>query len=154
MAPRTADERTELARQELAARVRAAMGYAGLKLDDIVERCELVTAASIRRTVGARRETPRTELLQIAEACGVPWSWFAQGEWKTNGAVDSDGNGHSDGYLSFGEGTDQERIVVLETYVAVILRALAVLGIDATSLPELETRQQTPPAPLHVGDSR
>ena len=115
------------------------MGYAGLKLDEIVERCELLTAANIRRTVGARRDTPAAELMQIAGACGVPWSWFESGQWDTSTA-----NEQAD--LRFGEGTLEQRLIVVETYLAVVAKALAMQGIEAESLRRLDTRQPALPA--------
>jgi hypothetical protein len=97
------------------------MGYAGLKLDDIVERCELVTAANIRRTVGARRDTSSLELAQIAAACGVPYSWFERGEWSTSERVDKEP-------LAFGQGSVEDRVRVLEHYVSVLLTQVASLS--------------------------
>lgn len=114
------------------------MGYAGLKLDDIAARCELVTPASIRRTVGARRDTPTAELVQIAAACGVPWSWFESGVWDSAREAEAP-------ELRFGEGSLDQRVLVLETYVALMARALAALGIDALPQPLSDAR---PPAPL------
>jgi hypothetical protein len=117
-----------------------------LKLDDIVERCELVTPANIRRTVGARRDTPAAELYQIAAACGVPWSWFEVGEWTTAPHAEV----HE---LRFGEGTLDQRVIVLETYVAVMAKALAMQGIALESLPRSGTRQPTPQELLHGAGS-
>jgi hypothetical protein len=104
-------------RQRIAARVRAAMGYAGLRLDDIVERCDSVTAANIRRTVGARRDTPQIELVEIAAACDVPLSWLDRGEWNDNTPAEADA-------ISFGEGSVEQRLLVVETYLGRVLRAL------------------------------
>jgi hypothetical protein len=139
-----AESTADAQRREVAARVRAAMGYAGLKLDDIAARCELVTPANIRRTVGARRDTPTAELVQIATACGVPWSWFESGVWDTTTAAEAP-------ELRFGEGSVDQRVLVLETYVALMARALSTLGIDELPqplpdgrLPSPRERRQTP----------
>jgi hypothetical protein len=139
MPARTGDESIDAARREVAARVRAAMGYAGLTAEQLVSRCELVTVANLRRTVGAKRDTPALELVQIADACGVPWSWFSTGEWHASSTVEnSDAAAVAESatnYLRFGEGTSDERLLMLETYMAIVLRALAVLGNDAVQLP-------------------
>lgn len=118
------------------------MGYAGLKLDDIVERCELVTPANIRRTVTARRDTPVAELVQIAQACGVPWSWFDQGRWDVESPDEKP-------ELRFGQGSTEDRLLVLETYVAVMAKALAMLGIETVSQLPPDMHQQLLPGVPH-----
>jgi hypothetical protein len=94
-------------RKELAARVRAAIAYAHLKLDDIVERTSF-THANINRTVGARRNTPEHELVEISNACQVPLDWFLHGRWNTNVPVK---------IPDLGKGTIAQRMAVVEQRV-------------------------------------
>jgi hypothetical protein len=130
------------------------MGYAGLTAPDLVARCELLTTANLRRTVGARRDTPALELVQIAEACAVPWSWFESGHWETTQANGSDDVAAASGYLRFGEGSVDERVLMLETYMGVVLRALTVLGSDVAPLPAPAARPRTRAKRTHADPDR
>lgn len=82
----------------LPARLRAARAFAGLTQPELAEKIELgqVTYALSEK---GQRETPRRELLAIAEACEVPM-WFLEGGWegwraKGPGASEVDAEGRA-----------------------------------------------------------
>lgn len=64
----------------LPSRLRAARAFAGLTQPELADKIELgqVTYALSEK---GQRETPRRELLAIAEACEVPM-WFLEHGWK------------------------------------------------------------------------
>jgi hypothetical protein len=107
-------------RQELASRVRAAMAYAGLSRHEVADRCELLSEAKVRRTLDAMRDTSPLELAQLANACDVPLSWFQRGEWSVDDHASRDAPP-----LVFGQGSLDDRMRVVEHYLALLLNEAA-----------------------------
>lgn len=104
-------------RKELAARVRAALAYAGLTRHDVAEQCEALTEAKIRRTLDAMRDTTALELAQLSVLCNVPMSWFERGEWSVDAHASRD-----EAPLVFGQGATEDRLRVVEHYLTLLLR--------------------------------
>ena len=66
---------------ETGRRIRTARAYAGFRnRSSLAERLE-VSKETVQRIEGGQREVKRSELLAIAEACGVPM-WFLEGGWE------------------------------------------------------------------------
>jgi hypothetical protein len=69
----------------IAARVRAALAYSGLRNPEVLERMGgLMSDATLRRITSAAnpRGASEHELAKLAEACGVPRAWLELGEWS------------------------------------------------------------------------
>lgn len=70
-----------MAKSEIGRRVRAARAYAGFRnRAALAARLEL-SKETVQRIEGGQREVKRSELLAIAEACGVPM-WFLEDGWE------------------------------------------------------------------------
>jgi transcriptional regulator with XRE-family HTH domain len=70
-----------MSKSETGRRIRTARAYAGLRnRSTLAERLE-VSKETVQRMEGGQREVKRSELLAIAEACGVPM-WFLENGWE------------------------------------------------------------------------
>lgn len=110
---------TDIPPGEIAARIRAAIGYSGEDAREIAERLGVSEATLRRRTARQNPSGARSmdELYRIAEACGVPPGFMAEG------------------FTGLGQtaGTD-ERLDRLEQAIMLIGQELA------DELPELQQR--------------
>src|SRR4051812_8393944 len=121
-------------RQEIAARVRAAMGFAGLSYDRIAELSgDSVTPINLRRICWGKRDAKPVELAALARVLHVPMSWFEHGLWTRNADLAVVVESASPEIVSFGEGSLENRVSVLERYVADLLNSA--------------TRSALPPSP-------
>lgn len=110
---------TDIPPGEIAARIRAAIGYSGEDTRHIAQRLGISEATLRRRTARQRPSGARSmdELYRIAEACGVPPNFMAEGFGP---------------YLSTETPTADERVDRLE-------RAVMLIGAElAGQLPELQ----------------
>jgi len=99
--------------------VRAALAYAGLGIDEAISKIGgAFGAATLRRITSTAhpRGASLDELWLIADACGVPRSWFADGEWKDKPAAVAAVP------QPFGQGTPEQRLETVERYLAALLR--------------------------------
>lgn len=68
-------------KSETGRRIRTARAYGGFRnRATLAERLE-VSKETVQRIEGGQREVKRSELLAIAEACGVPM-WFLEDGWE------------------------------------------------------------------------
>lgn len=107
--------------QRVAARVRAAIAYCGLRLDDVGQRSG-VGAPKLRRITSAsnpRGATP-LEMWAIADACGVPRAWLELGEWSETGSGLP--APRPEQTYPFGAGDLEDRLEIIERYVYALLR--------------------------------
>lgn len=106
---------------QIAARVRAALAYSGLRYEDVDSRTKgAMTAAKLRRIASARQPRGATldELWIIADTCGVPRVWLEAGNWDdTQGKVE---------YRAprFGEGSLEDRLEIVERHLQAVMRLL------------------------------
>jgi hypothetical protein len=100
----------------IAARVRAALAYSGLRYDELAARTPQLGEATLRRITSptAPRGADVVELWKIADGCGVPRSWLLYGEWDDSGAMPLR-------LPRFGAGKVEDRLAVIENYLTALL---------------------------------
>lgn len=131
----------------LAARVRAAIAYSGLRTDEIAQRTgDDLGVATLRRITSISRPRGATleELWRIADACQVPRSWLERGEWTDASVI-----GPTKVFL--GHGSSEERLEVVERYLELMLSRLeggpgGLLPAAPPVPPKRQRRVQTSPA--------
>lgn len=117
---------------QIAARVRAALAYAALRYEDVDARTGRgMTAAKLRRIASATQPRGATldELWAIADACNVPRAWLETGQWDDKqGKVE---------YRppTFGEGSVEHRLEILEAHVRALITLEEARSGSALELP-------------------
>lgn len=103
-----------------AARVRAAVAYAGRSFNDVANQSG-VGVAKLRRIASAAdpRGAMPLELWKIADACGVPRAWLEVGQWDDG--VDQP-RMRPTVTSPFGEGDVESRLEIIERYLFALLR--------------------------------
>lgn len=127
--------------QQIAARVRAALAYAGLRYEDVDAKTDdRMTAAKLRRITSSTnpRGASMDELWMIADACGVPRTWLEVGNWD-----DMEGNVDLRP-PSFGQGSLTNRVAVIERYVAALIALEEARSGTALPLPPAMRAPRTP----------
>jgi hypothetical protein len=101
----------------IAARVRAALAYVALTYDDAAASIPEISAATLRRIASPTRPRGASdyELALIAHACSVSRDWFTRGVWSDEGEL------LPPAIPELGEGTQAQRLAVVEHYVEQLL---------------------------------
>jgi hypothetical protein len=121
----------------IAARVRAALAYSGLRNPEVLERMGgLMSDATLRRITSAAnpRGASEYELAKLAEACGVPRSWLELGEWSDAETLPPALLNVDHAAFDASAPTEQ-RLETLERYVETLLRIEQRRYGDALPLP-------------------
>jgi transcriptional regulator with XRE-family HTH domain len=140
--------RSDTHEQRVAARVRAALAYSGLRNPEVLERMGgVMSDATLRRITSAAhpRGASADELKRLADACGVPLSWLELGEWR-----DEDNRPlpviepHFDA-----DASTVQRLETLEHYVATLLRIEQRRYGAGLPIPQAESPARSPRPRAH-----
>lgn len=116
-------------RLRLAARVRAAIAYSGLRTDQVAKQLgDDLSVATLRRITSSTnpRGASLDTLTRIADVCGVPVDWLEYG-WDSTG-----GPTRLIEAKRFGNGTTAERLATVERVLELMLTRLE--GAQAEAL--------------------
>jgi len=131
----------------VAARVRAAIAYAALRVPEVAEKAD-IGEATLRRIISptSPRGADPAELWRIADACRVPHQWVDLAWMADDQVVTLVEAKYQDAPLRLGRGTPEQRLEVIEHYLAALL-TLAARRTDHDDIPlPHETRSPSPPA--------
>jgi transcriptional regulator with XRE-family HTH domain len=123
----------------ISARVRAAIAYTGLTLEEIGARSGL-GRTKLRRiaSVASPRGASPLELWSIADACEVPRSWLEDGYWNERDERPMPAPEHTH---PFGVGPIEDRVEIMERYL------VALIALERARTDPLPGNPEPTPAP-------